>query len=263
MTDNYDNSKPFALFDVDGVLVKPYVIERFPQYLVDLSPPRFSPDEWEIMKKQKEEYRVHGDYGRFAVEWVDTYARGIAGKPVELILELSEQFWESQWDNLVYNYSVELVQTLSEYCNVIAASGSPKEGLLPLMNRLGITTLHSTEVAIENGCFKNHIKVAGNGAVREAKDAVVLKYIDEITDTTIWDKSFAFGDTNHDGALLRYVGSPFLITDYDTEKEKIRASRTFNLLHYIRNLSWCWRPDDNAHIIAMVKMRLRTVGLLR
>ena len=257
-----NHSKPFAFFDIDGVLVKPYVIQKFPKYLASLNPPRFSRRELDTMVQQYQAYRVHKDYGKFATQWVETYARGIEGQQVKSIESSSKQFWKTHWNQLVYSYTEELVKTLAVYCNVIAVSGSPKEGLLPFVEQLGIPTLKATEAEIKDHVFTGKVKVAGNAAVREAKDAVILEYIDLITDRSVWDRSFAFGDTNHDGPLLRYVGNPFLITDYDTDDAKTKAKQTFTLLHYIRQLHWFWRPEDNNYIVPTVKMRLRTIGLI-
>jgi phosphoserine phosphatase len=210
------------------------------------------------MSQQLRQYEREGDYSQLAVEWVNTYAEGLAGQRVDDIATAAESFWDEHWD-LVYSSAQELVHSLLAYCDVVAVSGSPIEGLAPLFHRLGIRDFEVTTIERgKDGIFTG--KVIVNRAVGPAKEEVVLRYRRIRRDESLWRRSFGFGDTDHDFPLMEHVGSPYLIRDCSTEEKAEKAEKLYDELHArALNLQLLRLPQDAPEIPGRIRQRINAV----
>lgn len=262
MLDGIDINKPVALFDVDGVLVKPYVIRHFPEYLVSQYPVAFIKSVLMRMDDALAKYKSKAfTYEEFANEWVALYAQGVAGQTVDQINVLAESFWDESEVKLLYPYSRELVNTLKPYCTIIAISGSTKDGLLPLVRRLGIDYLFATEVKIEDGHYSPHNPV--NRAINKGKQRVI-EDIRIRVDESIWEKSFAFGDNAiHDFPLLEYVRSPYLFGDTSSAEKQVQKEQEYeDLKAKLTDVRFIRQPQDNDEVVAEIQRRLSKLDII-
>ncbi|MHB8629018.1 MAG: HAD family hydrolase [Aggregatilineales bacterium] len=262
MAVSINQNRPIAFFDVDGVLVRPYVIRHFPQHLVERTPPMFHPQALADMENAYESYQARRfTYREFAELWVKTYAIGITGQHSSQIAKLAEQFWAENW-NLVYPYTEELTSVLKPYCTLVAVSGSTYDSLKPFCDRLGFDALMASEVQVDSrGIFvPDRVK---NRAIDEEKRKVVQNFRIALADPEIWDKSFGFGDNaEHDFPLLEFVGSPYLLADFSTYEEKKKARTAFfKLRQALPSVQLFRQPDDSKMIVEFVRSRLDAIGL--
>ncbi len=257
-----DQTKPVAFFDVDGVLVHPYVILHFPKFLAQQTPSLFKIDKLHLMIERVENYRRgEVDYEQFATDWIRTYAAGIAGNEVNTIGLQAEKFWSDNIDVLLYPYARALISLLKPYHTIIAVSGSTTDSLYPLTKLLGIDYLFASTIQID----ENHRyidKEPINRATDKGKEEVVQQ-VKGIIDNKLWPLGFGFGDNIvHDEPLLRHVGSPYLFADVSSEEKQQKLNKQFAQLQLkVPQVILLRQPQDNPHILSIISKRLSALGL--
>lgn len=260
---NLNTQKPFALFDIDGALVKPYVIEHFATFLVHSVPQAFDKSAHEEMRKIAYNFRENRTllYRDFATLWVQTYAAGISGQAVSEIMILAKKFWANNSD-LLYPYTRGLLDLLKPHCTAIAISGSPFEALYPLLiGQLGFDHVFASEIGV-NTVGRYTGVVLHNRATYEAKMDVISILKQEISNPNIWDKSFGFGDNiTHDLPLLKYVGSPYLFVDFSTKEKQREFTSLFpELRRAVPAIQVLRQPQDNKYVYYFLGNRLAIMG---
>lgn len=257
MLETLDRTKPVAFFDVDGVLVRPYVIRHFPKYLAQQSTPLFKIDKLHLMDDEFENYKRGAiSYEEFATEWVSTYAAGIAGNSVREIAVQAERFWTEKSDILLYPYSVGLINLLKPDYTIVAVSGSTTDSLRPILELLGIDYLFASEIKVDEN--DRYIEVEPvNRATDKGKEEVV-QLLKEILDGNLWGQSFGFGDNIiHDEPLLKYVGAPYLFADVSSEENQQKLIKQFAELRLkIPRVELLRQPDDDSNVIGLISKRL-------
>ena len=131
--ENLNLEQPLALFDVDGVLVRPYVIEHFPRYIIEHNLEGFNADSFQEMEDLKIAYEnTQLSYEEFASRLINAYGHGIVGQPEAYISRLAKDFWNHS-KSIAYPYTLELIHLIRPYFSIIAISGSPTMALMPLL----------------------------------------------------------------------------------------------------------------------------------
>jgi len=202
-----------AFFDIDGTLTEGLTIISFAKYLaqanvLDYGAWRFMQDDLVVYGKSD---KGETAYERFAVDLVDHYAQGLAGRDVATVHQEAEHFFAQTLRGEVNGYKLcdftpELVSAMNAIGKSVAISGSPRESLLPLQRFLNIDELQATTIAESKGVFTG--KVITNMALASAKEQAVMQHSASGFNSR---KSFAFGDTMHDVPLLQSVGNPFVL----------------------------------------------------
>jgi phosphoserine phosphatase len=204
--------KPLALFDVDGVLVKPFVIEHFPRYIVQHGLTGFGENSLREMESIKTEYeRSRLSYKEFASQLINAYARGVAGQSIADLAQLAQEFWKHSGD-IVYPYTSELIGLVKPHFTMIAISGSPTMALNPILSEWGFGLIFATEIeSTPAGSYSE--KIVANRAMDEGKNNTI-ELLRKHMASELWEKSIAFGDhPQHDLPLLANATTPFLFMD--------------------------------------------------
>lgn len=244
-------NKPLALFDIDGVLVRPWIIQYFSKFLANLNRPLFDPEIVKKMKAQLTLYEQNSDYGQLARNWVASYAEGVYGQSVVEIELASDFFWNSYWDSYVYNYTIDMVKLASRHCTTVAITASPIEPVASLCKRLGIEYIEALQVVSSEGVFKDFVLENPNN-----KHTIVEKYINCIDDKNK-QKSLGFGDTVSDYPLWAMVGSAFMFVDIESSEN---YQKGMNLFHQIKldlpHLEILQRPITETAVQKIIKERM-------
>lgn len=202
-----------VFFDIDGTLTEGFTILSFAQHLANAG--TFDDDAWGRMQADLGAYSASDKgeqaYTRFAIDLVDHYAQGLAGKDVEEVHQEADRFFAQAVRGEIAGYNLcefteELAREMNLVGKTIAISGSPRESLLPLQRFLNLDELQATTIEESQGRFTG--EVVSNMALASAKRIAVTSHLAQDVNTR---KSFAFGDSIHDVPVLEAVGNPFVL----------------------------------------------------
>lgn len=194
-----------AFFDVDGTLVKGFLICAFPAYLEKQG---FFDSEANARIQELLKKYVGGEisYRQVAARIPVEYAKGIKGQEKKKISRLARSFIKDYRKN-IFLHAKPLVELMNKNGFLtIAISGSPTEAIEGL-SFLGIKKFYGTELSVSRGKYAGKIK--SNLVIRENKRKLFL----EITNNLNIDakNSFAFGDTEQDLPMLEWVSHSFAV----------------------------------------------------
>jgi HAD superfamily hydrolase (TIGR01490 family) len=190
-----------AFFDVDGTLVKGYMILAFPDFLTKKGFfDRKANDRIQSLRRLYSSGKIR--YRVLSVKIPGLFAAGIEGQTQSEIEDLATEFTETYSKN-IFPYSRKLVSLMNSHgFFTVAVSGSPIEVLKTL--EMGFRETQGTEMEVVNGIYTG--RVMRNLIISEGKKRVIASIIDRHA----FDlrHSFAFGDTEQDLVMLRLVGNP-------------------------------------------------------
>ena len=195
--------QPVALLDVDGVLVKPYVLQHFAEFLAE----RGAIDAAQLQIFAETVQRQEMSYAAFSQLGARLYARGLAGRSTAETAAHAKAFWQSN-HHLILPYARDLVATLRPHRTPIIISGASRASLIPLAQMLGIDHIFATTLTVVDGHYTGEEPVSG--ALQQAKrDAVAQIHLTP----QAWTASVAIADhPHHDRPLLAAVGHPYLLS---------------------------------------------------
>lgn len=247
-----------AFFDIDGVLVKPWLLRRFADYLQSVG--LFDSAVLATIDELLVTYKRNGNYEDLAVKGVELYAYGMKGHSIRIISEASEEFWSMHEQAIIYPHITEIARLISSRCHSIAVSGTSVEVLSPLCKRLGITDIFGTELTLDNGVFTG--EVTKNRALSNSKNEIIEEYRRDHPDENIWKLSFGFGDTQQDVPLLKYVGFPYFVIDSSSEVDHTKNHEVYRLLSKeVPKLSIISSADDSNMGLLDIRRKLEALDM--
>lgn len=251
--------QPLALFDVDGVLVRPYVIEHFPRYIIEHNFNGFNAESFQEMEELKTAYeKVQLSYEEFASRLINAYAHGIVGQSEAYVSQLAKDFWDHS-KSIAYPYTLELIHLIRPYFSIVAISGSPTMALMPMLLEWNFDLVFATEIQTTPDKIYNGI-VEANRATRQGKNRVV-ELLKTHTSPDVWNKSIAFGDhPTHDFPLLKNVQAPFLFMDNKRFNKKDKTIQ--ELTNQIPLLKTVDRGLEKHLILSTVQNQLKDLDIL-
>lgn len=216
--------KNLAIFDVDKTMFPGYSIIDFAEFLAKNE--LFKMEEWREFERLIGEYKKGSfGYNDFAVLIVDSYARGIVGQGVEEVNNLSNIFWQERITT-IYGYVRPLLHDLfRENVEIIVVSGSTKESVWPMMDKLKIGKSYCTEIANDGGVYTDQVVV--NVASHEGKSKVIKTILDDIGGDV---KTYGFGDSVADLSFLELVDNPVVIGTHDKELEEVARREGWKII---------------------------------
>ena len=204
-----------AFFDIDGTLLRGFLICSFSEYLSKKG--FFYSQENENIQQALHLYSA----GRLSAsdaarEIPNRYALGIKGKKKEKISELAKKFVLGYKEN-IFSYAEELVNLMNRNgFTTIAISGSPIE-VVEKLDFLGFKHIYGTEYSTRDGVYDGKIK--NNLVVRETKTNLFSKIV--LEKNIDLKESYAFGDTEWDLPMLSAVSYPVAV---NPNKELMRVA---------------------------------------
>ena len=205
MADPSRKERTGAFFDVDGTLVKGFIIQSFPRFLMRKG--LINADFSERIDSIVYEYNAGRTTYRSAAESVPTlYASALQGLSYEEVRHCAKEFMMAYVPENIFPFAKELVGRIGDIVDfVVAVSGSPVEVVSEL--DLGFDRIYGTVLEVRNGAYTGI--VLSNLILGETK----AEFAREICDDLRLDaaRSMAFGDTDQDVPLLSIVGCPVAI----------------------------------------------------
>ena len=169
-----------AFFDIGGTLMKGYMYNQFPRYLVETERGLFEPSTQRLITEVVEEYKAGIiPYGETVIEVPRLYAHGMRGQPVRTIMGEAFNFVHGNGTTLLFNYAEDLIRLMGKNVDrTIVISGCPYEPASQLCRILRIDEHHTSTLETENDRFTGTMK--RNMVVRESKTATFNDIKDEI-----------------------------------------------------------------------------------
>ncbi|MBS3053953.1 MAG: HAD family phosphatase [Candidatus Aenigmarchaeota archaeon] len=210
-----------AFFDMDGVLSRGHYMFKIWRYFYGQG--YMSRENLKSLLSVVNSYILRKiDYREFTKKTIEIAALCVAGCERDLIKNSIDDFLEKKGLSL-FPYSVDLVRLFKNNgYRTIIISGSTAELLEAYNRRIGADEIHGTVFETRDGIFTG--KVDLNMSLKESKQSVMdsLKGMD-------MEKSFGFGDTDQDVAMLEKVGHPVALNPTKPLK-KIAAVRDWTIL---------------------------------
>ena len=198
--------KSAAFFDIDGTLIRGFIIQSFPRYLLEKGLIE------EIYSRRIDltiaAYRRGNTTYRETVEMVSKhYAEAIRGRDVNRVKEAAQGFMDKHLSHSIYPYTQAVIDiAIRRFDFVLALSGSPEEPVQKL-HRLGFHAEYGSSFETKDGIFTG--RISKNLNLSEEKIEKIMKISDELTIDL--SKSAAFGDSDQDAPMLEKVGLPIVI----------------------------------------------------
>lgn len=198
--------KTAAFFDIDGTLLRGFIIQSFPRYLLEkgLIDPIYS----RRIDLTIAAYRRGNTTYREAAEGVSRhYVEAIKGLDVNRVRDAAQGFMDKHLSHSIYPYTQAIIDIARRRFDfVLALSGSPEEPVQKL-HRLGFHAEYGSVFETQDGIYTGKIK--NNLILSEGKIEKILKISEELTIDL--SKSAAFGDSDQDAPMLMLVGLPIVL----------------------------------------------------
>lgn len=226
-----------ALFDIDGTLLRGFIIRSFHEYLAEhrVVDGRYTGEITDISDRN-----VRGElsYRETAERVPALFAESLRGVEVELIESHAEAFMRSHVSKTLFWYSQMLVDAMRATVDmVIALSGSPIEPIRCL-HGLGFHSEYGTVFEKEEGVYTG--RVESNLILGEVKEEAARRIaVEHGVDLS---RSVAFGDSDQDAATLGLVGLPIALNPSPRMKS-ICGER-----------GWLWYTEETINIRRIVEL---------
>jgi HAD superfamily hydrolase (TIGR01490 family) len=198
--------KSCAFFDLDGTLLKGFIIQAFPQYLANNG--YIEPIYSRKIDKIASDYSSGRTTYREAAEIVPKiYASALKGKNLDDVKIFSKRFMKTYLPEHVFPYTKQLIQKIGNLVDYkIAISGSPND-VIQEFKPLGFDGIYGSIFENQDDIFTGN--VVANLILGEEKYKLTINICNE------WNidlsQSLAFGDTDQDVPLLSSVDLPIAI----------------------------------------------------
>jgi len=220
-----------ALFDVDGTLLRGFIIQSFPRYLADqgVVGPRFPDRIDEVVRGYR---RGVSDY-RHAAETVPAiYAEAIKGVEESAVRKHAEEYMRGHMPTSIHPYTLGLVEAVKRKVDhVIALSGSPMEPI-QFIKPLGFNQAYGSVFEASDGAYTG--KILWNLILGERK----AEYAGIIAEAHGFSlrRTAGFGDSDQDAQTLQLTGLPIALNPSDAMREiclargwRMYTSETINI----------------------------------
>lgn len=195
-----------SFFDIDGTLIKGFMISSFPRYLME----RGLVDK-ESLEKLEEIIRLYSSkkisYRETALRCPRLYSRCVKGLEEEDVTSEAKGFVKPYLKKNVQPYAFELVKLMKSFGMTVGISGSPIEVISIVGEIFGFDASYGSVFEIKNGIYTGRVKQ--NMIIKESKDSIVKDLVRQRRIDL--RESFAFGDTEQDLALLSKVDCPIAL----------------------------------------------------
>ena len=226
-----------ALFDIDGTLLRGFIILSFHEYLAEhrIVDGRYTGEITDISDRNM---RGELSYRETAERVPALFAESLRGVEVELIESHAEAFMRSHVSKTLFWYSQMLVDAMRATVDmVIALSGSPIESIRRL-HGLGFHSEYGSIFEKEEGIYTGRVEsnlILGEAKAEAARRIAVEHGVD-------LSRSVAFGDSDQDAETLGLVGLPIALNPSPRMKS-ICGER-----------GWLWYTEESINIRRVVEL---------
>jgi len=227
-----------SFFDIDGTLVKGFMISEFPKQLSERGV--FDKKLFLEMENWINGYKEGKiTYRKMALEVPIVYSKGMKDLEERDIKNEARKFVKVYLERIIQPYTRDLVKLMKRYGMTVGISGSPIEVVSLVGKVFNFDLTYGSELEIKNGVYTGKMKK--NMIIKETKDVVLKKIIRQ--NKIDLNKSFGFGDTEQDMSILSKVKYP------------IALNPNKNLLKIVKRRRWMFF-SSNDDIARILKIRL-------
>jgi phosphoserine phosphatase len=226
-----------ALFDIDGTLLRGFIIRGFHEYLAGhgVVDGRYT---CEIIDVSDRNMRGELSYRETAERVPALFAESLRGVEVELVESHAEAFMMSHVPETLLWYSGVLVAAMGATVDrVIALSGSPIESIRRLQG-LGFHSEYGTVFEKEEGVYTGRVEsnlILGEVKAEAARRIAVEHGLD-------LSRSVAFGDSDQDAETLGLVGLPIALNPSPSMRSICEEE------------GWLWYTEESIDIKRIVEL---------
>ena len=142
-------------------------------------------------------------YEDFVKGLLDTYAWGLFGKPVNVVRESTDQFFEQSSE--FFGYVAPTIELLSPTHDVRLVTSNTQFAASAVAKIFGVENFCSSTLGIDDSVLNG--RISSYLATRQEKKGAIQHLID----THEYKRSFAFADSEGDIEILRAVEHPICI----------------------------------------------------
>ena len=212
-----------ALFDVDGTLLRGFIVQSFPRYLADqgVIDPRYSDRIDEIVRN----YNSGATDYRHAAKTVPAiYAEAITGVEEVTVRRHAEDYMSGHVPASIHPYASELVRAVRGKVDlVIALSGSPTEPI-QCVKALGFHHAYGSVFKARDGVYTGKIDWNLILGERKAEYAGIIAQKHGF----ILRRTVGFGDSDQDAQTLELTWLPIALNPSDA-MQKICLARGWRM----------------------------------
>jgi HAD superfamily hydrolase (TIGR01490 family) len=227
-----------SFFDIDGTLIKGFMISEFPRQLSErgiFDKKLFLEIEnWiKMYRKNKTTYR------KIALEIPKIYSKGMKGLKEKDVRTEARKFVKVYVKKFIQPYTRDLVKLMKSYGMTIGISGSPIEVVSLVGRMFNFDITYGSELEIKDEIYTGRMRQ--NMIIKETKEDVLEKIVKK--NRIDLEKSFGFGDTEQDLAILSKVKHP------------VALNPNIKLLNIVKKNGWLFFNSNN-NVAKELKNRL-------
>lgn len=229
--------KSCALFDIDGTLLRGFIIQSFPRYLADrcIIESRYSDEIDSIMGRYNANLI---SYREAASAIPQLIAESIRGRGEEEVRRHARDFMGEHIPRALLSYAGDLIDSVKGRVELaVALSGSPIEAVRAL-HGLGFDFECGTSFEIINGVYTG--KVEANLILGEVKAEHAVKIAEN--HGVDLRRTVAFGDSDQDAQTLELVGLP------------IALNPNLAMMEICEERGWRWYNEETIDVEEIVDL---------
>lgn len=217
-----------SFFDIDGTLIKGFMISEFPRQLSErgiFDKKLFLEIEnWIKLYREKK-----ATYRKIALEIPKVYSKGMKGLKERDVRGEARKFVKVYVKKFIQPYTRDLVKLMKSYGMTIGISGSPIEVVSLVGRMFNFDITYGSELEIKDEIYTGRMRQ--NMIIKETKEDVLEKIVKK--NRIDLEKSFGFGDTEQDLAILSKVKHP------------VALNPNIKLLNIVKKNGWLFFNSNN------------------
>jgi HAD superfamily hydrolase (TIGR01490 family) len=227
-----------SFFDIDGTLIKGFMISEFPRQLSERG--IFDKKLFLEIENWIKMYRENkATYRKMALEIPKIYSKGMKGLKERDVRSEARKFVKVYVKKFIQPYTRDLVKLMKNYGMTIGISGSPIEVVSLVGRMFNFDITYGSELEIKDEIYTGRMRQ--NMIIKETKEDVLEKIVKK--NRIDLEKSFGFGDTEQDLAILSKVKHP------------VALNPNIKLLNIVKKNGWLFFNSNN-NVAKELKNRL-------
>lgn len=217
-----------SFFDIDGTLIKGFMISEFPRQLSERG--IFDKKLFLEIENWIKMYRENkATYRKMALEIPKIYSKGMKGLKERDVRSEARKFVKVYVKKFIQPYTRDLVKLMKNYGMTIGISGSPIEVVSLVGRMFNFDITYGSELEIKDEIYTGRMRQ--NMIIKETKEDVLEKIVKK--NRIDLEKSFGFGDTEQDLAILSKVKHP------------VALNPNIKLLNIVKKNGWLFFNSNN------------------
>lgn len=236
-------SKKFAVFDIDGTLIRWQLYHTIVDKLAKAG--YLGETSWQIIHDARMSWKRrenNATFRAYEVALIEEFEKALQNIKTHTFDNLAKEVIEEYKDQ-TYTYTKTLAQELkAKGYTLLAISGSHAELVTPLAEYYGFDDFVATVYERSGESFTGE-KFVGSFDKKAALELLVKKHGLDFAE------SYAVGDSHSDAAMLKMVEHPIAFNP-DEALFKVAAENSWNIVVERKNMIYNLEPTNGSYILA-------------